>query len=175
MGPVAPRHVGSSQTRARTCVPCIGGQILNHYATREAQILSFKGIGCAYFSGVLKLLFNHILVDSGSISVWPFDSSQGSQCGLSGEQGQMMRVALGFLFEMLLFLTPASLPKTAFPGHPALVCFLVETEFATLFFWNLCGPIRLLRVHLIWDNRFIYTSDFSKKKCHFHADLHCNF
>ena len=25
-GPVAPRHVGSSQTRARTCVPCIGRQ-----------------------------------------------------------------------------------------------------------------------------------------------------
>ena len=31
-----PRHVGSSQTRARTCVPCIGRQILNHCATREA-------------------------------------------------------------------------------------------------------------------------------------------
>ena len=36
-GPVAPRHVGSSQTRARTRVPCIGRQILNHYTTREAQ------------------------------------------------------------------------------------------------------------------------------------------
>ena len=32
-GLVAPRHVGSSQTRARTCVPCIGRQILNHCAT----------------------------------------------------------------------------------------------------------------------------------------------
>ena len=30
MGPAAPRHVGSSQTRARTRVP-------NHCATREAQ------------------------------------------------------------------------------------------------------------------------------------------
>ena len=40
-GPVAPRHVGSSQTRARTCVPCIGRQILNHCATREAQFSSF--------------------------------------------------------------------------------------------------------------------------------------
>ena len=29
-GPVAPRHVGSSQTRARTRVPCIGRRILNH-------------------------------------------------------------------------------------------------------------------------------------------------
>ena len=37
MGLVAPRHVGSPQTRARTHVPCIGSQILNHCATREAQ------------------------------------------------------------------------------------------------------------------------------------------
>ena len=35
-GPVALRHVVSSQTRARTRVPCIGRQILNHCATREA-------------------------------------------------------------------------------------------------------------------------------------------
>ena len=35
-GPVAPQHVGSSQTRARTRVPCIGRQILNRCATREA-------------------------------------------------------------------------------------------------------------------------------------------
>ena len=37
-GLVAPRHVGSSQTRARTRVPCIGRQILNHCATREALL-----------------------------------------------------------------------------------------------------------------------------------------
>ena len=35
-GLVAPWHVGSSQTRARTRVPCIGRQILNHCTTREA-------------------------------------------------------------------------------------------------------------------------------------------
>ena len=35
-GLVAPRHVGSSQTRARTRGPCIGRRILNHGATREA-------------------------------------------------------------------------------------------------------------------------------------------
>ena len=35
-GLVTPRHVGSSQTRAGTRVPCIGRQILNHCATREA-------------------------------------------------------------------------------------------------------------------------------------------
>ena len=33
--------MGSSQTRARTRVPCIGRQILNHCATREAQIWIF--------------------------------------------------------------------------------------------------------------------------------------
>ena len=36
-GLFAPRHVGSSRTRARTHVPCIGRRILNHCATREAQ------------------------------------------------------------------------------------------------------------------------------------------
>ena len=49
-GPAAPRHVGSSQTRARTRVPCIGRQILNHRATREAQETMFL----ARVRGVLK-------------------------------------------------------------------------------------------------------------------------
>ena len=40
-GPVAPRHVGSSQTGARTRVPRIGRQILNHCATREAPKVQF--------------------------------------------------------------------------------------------------------------------------------------
>ena len=41
-GPAALRHVGSSQTRAQTRVPCVGRQILNHCATREApKILLF--------------------------------------------------------------------------------------------------------------------------------------
>ena len=35
-GLAAPRHVGSSQTRARTRVPCIGRQTPNHCTTREA-------------------------------------------------------------------------------------------------------------------------------------------
>ena len=40
-GLVAPRHVGSSQSRARTCVPYIGRQILNHCATREVPAFTF--------------------------------------------------------------------------------------------------------------------------------------
>ena len=41
-GLVAPRHVGSSQTRARTRVPCISRQILNHCPTREALQIIFN-------------------------------------------------------------------------------------------------------------------------------------
>ena len=44
-GPVALRHVGSSQTRARTRVPCIGRHILNHCATREALKDFLRQIG----------------------------------------------------------------------------------------------------------------------------------
>ena len=41
MGLAAPQHVGSSQTRAQTRVPCIGRRILNHCATREAPPIRF--------------------------------------------------------------------------------------------------------------------------------------
>ena len=47
MGLVALRHVGSSQTRARTHVPCISRQILNYCATREAQDVVFE---CQFIS-----------------------------------------------------------------------------------------------------------------------------
>ena len=40
-GPAAPWHVGSSQTRARNRVPCIGRQTLNHCAIREAPTFLF--------------------------------------------------------------------------------------------------------------------------------------
>ena len=39
MGLVALWHVGSSQIRTQTCVPCIGRRILNHCATREVPKL----------------------------------------------------------------------------------------------------------------------------------------
>ena len=35
-GWVAPQHVGSSQIRGGTCVPCVGGWILNYWTAREA-------------------------------------------------------------------------------------------------------------------------------------------
>ena len=41
-GLVAPWHVGSSQTRDGTCVPCIGRRILIHCATREVPVFDLK-------------------------------------------------------------------------------------------------------------------------------------
>ena len=41
MGLVTLRHMGSSQTRDRTHVPCIGRPILNHWATKEALSNSY--------------------------------------------------------------------------------------------------------------------------------------
>ena len=62
-GLVAPWHVGSSQTRARTHVPGIGRQILNHCATREALKKDFKTRiikqGAQYISCLLKKAFVH--------------------------------------------------------------------------------------------------------------------
>ena len=43
-GFVAPRHVGSSQTRAQTHVPCIGRRTPNHCATREVPQISLNRI-----------------------------------------------------------------------------------------------------------------------------------
>ena len=50
MGLVAPRHVGSSQIRDQTCVPCIGSQILNHWTTRKVPgftlgVVNFMHLG----------------------------------------------------------------------------------------------------------------------------------
>ena len=37
MGLVAPWHMGSSQTKDQTLIPCISRWILNHWATREVR------------------------------------------------------------------------------------------------------------------------------------------
>ena len=55
---VAPRHVGSSQTRAQTHVPCIGRQTLNHCVTRETLGRTFD---CWYLR---RLQFRVFLVDN---------------------------------------------------------------------------------------------------------------
>ena len=50
-GLVAPRHVGSPWTRARTRVLCIGRQILNHCATREARFETY------YIATIIKTVW----------------------------------------------------------------------------------------------------------------------
>ena len=67
MGLVAPWHVRSSRTRAQTCVPCIGRQILNHCTTREVPVgmylLSFyylfSNCFCSSSQFVSSFCFNH--------------------------------------------------------------------------------------------------------------------
>ena len=49
-GLVAPRHVGSSRTRARTCVPCIGRRILNHCINREVPYVNFLNVKPTFHS-----------------------------------------------------------------------------------------------------------------------------
>ena len=58
-GPSCSAHVGSSQTRARTRVPCIGRQILNHCATREARIKVF--LKSENFFQILRMSTSHTL------------------------------------------------------------------------------------------------------------------
>ena len=61
-GLVALWHVGSSWTRARTRVPCIGRQILNHCATREAPRCYFKWncfCNFFFFSDCSSLVLQH--------------------------------------------------------------------------------------------------------------------
>ena len=53
-----PRHVGSSQTRARTCVPCTGRWIPNHCATREAPLARFKNTSLSSIEFACNLLWN---------------------------------------------------------------------------------------------------------------------
>ena len=68
-GLVALLHVGSSQTRARTHVPCIGRWILNHCATREVPV--------CFFNCVISLELKGNLSSLGLLLYVPFtDSSQ---------------------------------------------------------------------------------------------------
>ena len=51
MGFSCPQNVESSWTRDRTCVPCIGRQILCHWATREVPKLCFKSPPLVIYGG----------------------------------------------------------------------------------------------------------------------------
>ena len=55
-GLVAPWHVGSSRTRAQTCVPCIGRQILNHCTTRKVPHFLFLSLWFPCFCALRFIL-----------------------------------------------------------------------------------------------------------------------
>ena len=67
-GLVAPRHVASSQTRARTRVPCIGRQTLNHCATREAPILTYFCLMPTHTGAEGKVKLIHTFMDTSGSS-----------------------------------------------------------------------------------------------------------
>ena len=70
MGLVAPRHVESSQTTDRTPVPYIGRWILNHWTTREVQILKIQ----RSTNNILKLFqgLNRVIPFSFTKVLWRF-------------------------------------------------------------------------------------------------------
>ena len=53
--------VGSSRTRDRTCVPCTGRRILNHWTTREDCMLCFFTAASCSFTGTSPWLFSGAL------------------------------------------------------------------------------------------------------------------
>ena len=66
-GPVAPQHAGSSQTRARTRVPCVGRQTLNHCATTEAlQSIFLKIMSFDILVPIIQIQVKHYQKDSPS-------------------------------------------------------------------------------------------------------------
>ena len=85
-GPVAPRHVGSSRTRAQTRVPCISRQTLNHCATREARFPNLWQPRQETQEGSVELLFRFWL--SGSQG-WERKSC--SRQGCSGKDWRSQR------------------------------------------------------------------------------------
>ena len=58
MGFVALQHVGSSQTRDQTHVPCIGGLILNHWTTGPVLQACFNQQSENHFYPFSLLLFD---------------------------------------------------------------------------------------------------------------------
>ena len=101
-GLIAPRHVESSQTRARTRVPCIGRQTLNDCATREAPPQAFwrldspeqRGLQAPSRTVTCPSLSLDCL-DSGSPHgpIWPRSSpsSCGKSCTWIQKQAQLPR------------------------------------------------------------------------------------
>ena len=68
-GARAPRHVGSSRTRARTRVPCIARRILNHCTTREALFADIVNFSTLFLQ---KFCLHHTLPPL-LLGLWQYD------------------------------------------------------------------------------------------------------
>ena len=133
-GLVAPRHVGSSQTRARTRVPCIGGQILNHCATREAPV-----------SSVVKTFF----ISSTRCSL--------IRCPPRGTLFFLTYWRLLFLLQSLIWERAPALPSTPFRCLDS-TCPLVESLFV------LGHAIHLIHPTSLWITVIYWPPDLSQIK-----------
>ena len=80
VGLVAPRHVGSSWTRARTRVPCIGRRILNHCATRETHINVLQLSGYRSFTFLVKFIPRYFILFDAIINGIVFCISHSNNC-----------------------------------------------------------------------------------------------
>ena len=102
MGLVAPRHVGSSQTRARTRVPCIGRQILNHCATREAPCLFILFMVSFAVQKLVSLIRSHLFIFifiSIALGDWP----KKTLVRFMSENGLPMFSSRSFMVSCLMF------------------------------------------------------------------------
>ena len=64
-----PQHVDSSQTRDRTCVLCIGRQILNHWTTREVPTFASFGDQMQVYPGATIQVTTYTITEWSTILV----------------------------------------------------------------------------------------------------------
>ena len=139
-GLVALRHVGSSQTRARTRVPCIGRQILNRCATREAPY-SFFIISCTRDQLLSKFQSHSFIYPTYILKIGHMPGT-GSDSGDTAENkkkyppsGSLLhwRVFLILPFSFLIFspFIPVQKPLQSWPfkGSP-VSCFVTQLKRA---------------------------------------------
>ena len=102
MGLVALWHVGSSPTRARTHIPCIDRQILNHCDTREVPLCAFlvAVLGTTlYIHNVLPSLVSHF-IDFSEVQTPPFISLY-PPCCIYTRVHCFMRLLIPFLDRLM--------------------------------------------------------------------------
>ena len=138
MGLVAPRHVGSSWTRARTCVPCIGRRILNHCTTREALHLFIHHyvtiIDSCFIQWVINMLPSVFIFMLRLSQIWPIRAPSGWLLGPPDRSWSFFEHFLTFwcptIFQVHLVLPCPSPGSSHFSKEP-LVTFSSEWYLET--------------------------------------------